>query len=103
MDYKTVTFLEIVEDNDGDYDFYPLEECGSKANAIAVAWRRHREFVESDNGEDFRDEECLNVHEDDFIESISGHGMVVTGNDDMTCRRIYRLITIGVNTVLHTA
>ena len=91
-----ITFLQIVEDNNGVYKFYPIKECSSVAHAIATAWKRHDDFLESENGEDYRGDDCLNVHEDDFVKSISENGMVVTANEDMTCRRIYKLITIEI-------
>lgn len=98
MKTNPITFLQIVEDNDGAYNFYPIEECSSMAHAIATAWKRHDDFLESENGEDYRGDDCLNVHEDDFVKSISENGMVVTANEDMTCRRIYKLITIEIRT-----
>ena len=96
MKTNPITFLQRVEDNDGAYNFYPIEECSSMAHAIATAWKRHDNFLESENGEDYRGDDCLNVHEDDFVKSISENGMVVTANEDMTCRRIYKLITIEI-------
>lgn len=98
MKTNPITFLQIIEDNDGEYNFHPIEECFSVADAIVTAWERHDDFLESENGEDYRGDDCLNVHKDDFIKRLAETGMVVTANEDMTCRRIYKLITIETRT-----
>jgi len=98
MKTNSITFLQIIEDNDGEYNFYPIEECSSVANAIATAWNRHDDFLESENGEDYRGDDCLNVHEDDFVKRLAETGMVITASEDMNRRRIYKLITIETRT-----
>lgn len=90
---ESTTFLEIMTDNDGEYTFDDLVNCGAYENAKTVAWIWHNKFMESSDGESFRDEEdCINCSEDEFLEAITHDGMVVTVNSDMTIRRVYRLI-----------
>lgn len=91
------TILEIMDDNDGEYIFHPITVFDSRSSAISAAWKRHSDFIESKGGKDFSDDECLNVHEDDFIKNINENNMVITASEDMNWRRIYRLIQIEVD------
>lgn len=89
---QSTTFLEIMTDNDGVYTFDSLVNCGTYDYAKTYAWIKHKQFVDSDKGESFRDEDCINCSKDEFLEAITHDGMVVTVNSDMTIRRVYRLI-----------
>ena len=96
MSRANITLLEVMVDNDGEYEFPFTISFGTKSEAIAAAWRMHDNFLGTEDSEDFRDDECLNVHEDDFVDGLTNYNMVVTANEDMTVRRVYRLIPIDV-------
>jgi hypothetical protein len=98
-----ITFLQIIEDNDGEYDFPTFVDCASVADAIHKAWNTHSNFMSTKEGEDFRGEEALNSDEDEFVKSLATNGVVVTASEDMNCRRIYKLITIKLDTTVSTA
>ena len=97
MEIRT-TFLQIIEDNDGEYDFPTFVDCASVADAILKAWNTHSNFMSIKEGDDFRGDEALNSNEDEFKESLATNGVVVTASEDMGRRRIYKLITIKAGT-----
>ena len=97
-----ITFLQIIEDNDGEYDFPTFVDCASVADAIHKAWNAHSNFMSLKSGKDFRGKEALNSNEDEFVESLATDGIVVTANGDMGRRRIYKLITIKLDTTVST-
>jgi hypothetical protein len=90
----TLTFLEIIEDNDGVYEFHPLQKCDTRMDGILAAWKSHKDFINTDKGTEFAYGDSMNGREGEFVSSIVNHGLVVTANPDMNYRRIYRLVTI---------
>lgn len=93
---KDIAILQIIEDNDGEYSFLKEEECKPVA-AYNTAWERHSEFLKTEKGMDFSGKDCMNSEPDDFIRCISEYGVAVTANEDMTYRRIYKLIHLTVD------
>ena len=91
------TFLEIMTDNDGNYSFESLIDCGSYSNAKSFAWIQHKKFLDSDEGKDFLGEGSLNSSKENFIEAISKDGMVITADCSATVRRVYRLIRMDIS------
>ena len=86
--------LDIMMDNDGDYEFSRPEFCDCRESVENYAWIRHLEFM--DRHTDFEQEDSLHHEKEDFLQALRQYGHVVTSDSDCKNRRVYRIIPVTI-------
>lgn len=89
-----IYILDIMMDNDGEYEFSRPEFLDNREAVENYAWIRHLEFM--DKYKTFAEEDSLHREKENFLNALRQYGHVVTSDSDCKNRRIYRVIPVTI-------
>lgn len=92
MTTQSITILEVIEIRDDHYEKVCSQRHFGLVDAICDAWRQHKEFVNSRNGELFdKVNDTLNYDDVEFGQVLGKRGIAVVKSTDKSVCRIYSI------------
>ena len=92
---QSITVLEVIEIRDGYYGKVCVQRHFGKVDAICEAWRQHKDFLNSRNGDSFDKNDTFNYDDVEFGQFLGKRGMIMIENSDKSSCRIYSIITLN--------